>query len=232
MRRALLLLIVSSLVVIATPANAANKDVQIQNFSFNPSSVTINEGDTVTWTNKDSVGHTVTADDGSFDTSPTCNNTSPEDETCLKPNEPITLTFDTAGTVAYHCKVHSTMHGTVVVKGPATTTTQATTTTKPATTTTTASTTTSTSSTTTTSSSTTTTTTLVSSFSGPIAVNDKGGSSGGSSALPLLLGALLIVAGLAGLAYWLWWRSGEPYDQNDGPDWTQEPPPTVQGPRI
>jgi hypothetical protein len=45
----------------------------------------------------------------------------------------------------------------------------------------------------------------------------------------LLLGAAVVVAGLAGLAYWLWWRSGEPYD--DGPDWTQEPP-TVQGPRI
>jgi hypothetical protein len=71
---------------------------------------------------------------------------------------------------------------------------------------------------------------LLSSFSGPISVN-SGGKSGGSSALPLLLGALVIVAGLAGLAYWLWLRSNEAYE-DDGPDWTDEPPPTVQGPRI
>jgi hypothetical protein len=72
---------------------------------------------------------------------------------------------------------------------------------------------------------------VFSSGSGQVAIQDKGGKSGGSSTLPLLLGAFVVVAGLAGLAYWLWLRSGVPYE-DDGPDWTQEPPPTVQGPRI
>jgi hypothetical protein len=49
--------------------------------------------------------------------------------------------------------------------------------------------------------------------------------------VPLIVGALVVVAALAGLAYWLWLRSGEPYD-DDAPDWTQEPPPTAQGPQI
>jgi plastocyanin len=218
--------------MIATPASAATKDVTIESFAYNPTSVTVNEGDTVRWTNNDPTGHSVTADDGSFDSSDNDCSPSGTQESCIKPDSPFTNTFDTAGTYAYHCRVHGSMHGTVVVKAPATTTTtQATTTTTKASTTTTGSTTTSTSSTTTTSSSTTTTSRPISSFSGPVSVND-GGTSGGSSALPLILGGLVVVAALAGLAYWLWWRSGEPYDENDGPDWTQEPPPTVQGPRI
>jgi hypothetical protein len=195
--------------------------------------VTINGGEKVTWTNNDptpSTPHRIFIDNGDV--------SGPIDN-----GESFSLTFPDPGnsdeTVTYHVDSATGAAGTVVVKGsppPTTTTptTQATTTTKPATTTTSSgSTTTSTSSTTTTSSSTTTTsTTVFSSFSGPISVTDKGGSGGGSSALPLLLGALLLVAALAGLAYWLWLRSGEPYDEDDGMDWTQEPPPTVQGPRL
>ncbi|MEY2431747.1 MAG: hypothetical protein QOC92_1472 [Acidimicrobiaceae bacterium] len=235
MRRALLLLAVSMVLAFAVlPASAATRTVQIKDFSFSPSSVSIIEGDTVTWTQNGAVGHSVTADDGSFDSSPLCTPT-PNDDNCLKPGDSFSQTFDTAGTFSYHCRVHASMIGTVVVGAAPTTTT--TSTTSPSTTTTTTkattttSTTASTSSTTTTSSSTTTTTTtLFSSGSGQVGIADKGGKGGSSSALPLLLGAAVAVAGLAGLAYWLWWRSGEPYD--DGPDWTQEPPPTVQGPRI
>jgi plastocyanin len=47
---------------------AASGGVSIQGFAFHPGSMTVNVGDTVTWTNQDSAQHTATANDGSFDT--------------------------------------------------------------------------------------------------------------------------------------------------------------------
>lgn len=41
--------------------------VDIKNLAFNPASITVRAGDTVTWTNSDSMAHTVTADNGEFD---------------------------------------------------------------------------------------------------------------------------------------------------------------------
>ena len=49
------------------PAPIVNASVTISDFSFQPSVVTIQAGATVTWTNQDPMAHTVTADDGSFD---------------------------------------------------------------------------------------------------------------------------------------------------------------------
>ena len=62
-------------------------------------------GQKVTWTNTDGFPHTVTADNGSFDSGPVAAGTS------------YARTFKQAGTFAYHCKIHSSMHGTVVVTG-------------------------------------------------------------------------------------------------------------------
>jgi len=42
-------------------------EVWIQNMTFDPSSITVTAGTTVTWTNKDAIGHTVTSDSGFFD---------------------------------------------------------------------------------------------------------------------------------------------------------------------
>jgi plastocyanin len=66
--------------------------------SFSAASVTA--GTPFTITNNDSVGHTVTADDGSFDVQVPANGTA-------------TLTIPTAGTFAIHCKIHSSMHGSI-----------------------------------------------------------------------------------------------------------------------
>ena len=84
--------------------------VAIKNFSFNPGSVTVVIGvnNTVTWTNQDSVTHTVTADDGSF------NGT-------VRPGTTFTYTFTTAGSFAYHCSIHKFMQGTVKVLGESST---------------------------------------------------------------------------------------------------------------
>jgi plastocyanin len=219
-RRALVLAAVLVAFLVPVPsAQAATQTIQINSGSPSPNPANINPGDKVKWHNNDDVPHVIHIGSDEI--------LVPEDGG----DSELAGPFD-AGTYPYTVKdgTDTVGSGQIVAEEPATTTTQAPTTTKPSTTTT-GSTTTSTSSTTTTSSSTTTTTRPISSFSGPVSVND-GGKSGGSSALPLILGGLVVVAALAGLAYWLWWRSGEPYDEDDGPDWTQEPPPTVQGPRI
>jgi plastocyanin len=96
-----------------TPVSAAATDATISNFSFWPDPVTIPVGATVKWTNDDGVTHTVTADDGSFDSGP------------KGPHSTFTQTFSQVGTVAYHCAIHTSMHGTVKVGTPTTTTTAA-----------------------------------------------------------------------------------------------------------
>ena len=47
---------------------AATRGVDIRDFAFSPRTVEIRVGDTVTWTNRDTVAHTATAQNGSFDT--------------------------------------------------------------------------------------------------------------------------------------------------------------------
>jgi hypothetical protein len=206
------------LVLNAPAARADTVTIEITAAHPDPNPAAITAGDIVKWHNKDAIDHTVILQDGRSVPVPS-HGTSAGDE--VDSSEDYIIDAEANGTFSIDASEATT-----------TTTTSATTTTTKPTTTSSSSTTTSTSSTTTTSSSTTTTTTTVfSSASGQVAIQDKGGSGGGTSALPLLLGAFIIVAGLAGLAYWLWLRSGEPYD-DEGPDWTQEPPPTVQGPRI
>jgi plastocyanin len=78
--------------------------VTIQNFAFNPSTIEVAVGTTVTWTNQDTAGHTVTADDGSFDSK------------TLATGATFQQTFSTAGTFTYHCSIHTSMKATVTVK--------------------------------------------------------------------------------------------------------------------
>jgi plastocyanin len=88
-------------------ALAADQAVTMDNLSFAPSTVTINVGDLVRWRNNDNVSHTATADDGSFDTG------------TISSGQNDAVTFDTAGTFAYHCSIHPNMTGTVVVEAGA-----------------------------------------------------------------------------------------------------------------
>jgi plastocyanin len=78
--------------------------VTIQNFAFSPNSVTITAGSSVTWTNMDSVTHTATGDDGSFDTGD------------IAAGSSATITFNDPGTFTYHCAIHPNMTGTIVVQ--------------------------------------------------------------------------------------------------------------------
>jgi len=52
----------------ATPATPAGAGVEIRGFAFNPASITVRVGTTVTWTNADSTAHTATGP--TFDTGP------------------------------------------------------------------------------------------------------------------------------------------------------------------
>jgi plastocyanin len=88
---------------------AAANAVTISDDAFNPTGNTVTAGTTVTWTTTGSHGHTVTADDGSFDSD------SNGSGATLATGSTFTHTFAAAGTFAYHCKVHSSMHGTVTV---------------------------------------------------------------------------------------------------------------------
>ena len=87
---------------------AASTGVTIKDFSFGPASVTINVGDTITWTNQGPTAHTATANDGAFDTG------------LLDAGQSGSHTFDTAGTFAYICTPHPFMKGTVVVQAAST----------------------------------------------------------------------------------------------------------------
>ncbi len=80
-------------------------NIEISGFAFSPSDLTIQVGDTVIWTNKDSVSHTITSDGGTELGSSNFG----KDGT-------YSHTFNTVGTYAYHCSIHSTMKGTIVVE--------------------------------------------------------------------------------------------------------------------
>ena len=77
--------------------------VEIVDFSFSPGTIEVTVGTTVTWTNNDSAPHTVTADDGAFDSGE------------IAQGGTFSFTFDTAGTYTYFCEIHPDMTGSVVV---------------------------------------------------------------------------------------------------------------------
>ena len=120
----LLLAAGASLGTSSHPAAAASNTVTISGFAFSPASKTINVGDTVTWVNMDAgVQHSATSDTGvtpAFDTNAF---TGAADGSATSP----AITFTTAGTFAFHCKIHPSMHGTIVVQAQATATATATT---------------------------------------------------------------------------------------------------------
>jgi plastocyanin len=95
-------------VAMTTPAsNGSANNVIIQSFAFSPQTLTVNVGDTVTWTNLDSVAHTVISDVGNEISSPSLNQ-----------GQSYSHTFVTGGRYTYHCSIHPNMTGTIIVKSP------------------------------------------------------------------------------------------------------------------
>jgi plastocyanin len=87
------------------PAHASTTTVTINNYTFVPATVTVHPGDTVTWTNQDSIPHTATALDGkSFDSG------------AIDPGASWSFVFPKAGNYNYRCSIHPDMRGMVTVK--------------------------------------------------------------------------------------------------------------------
>jgi plastocyanin len=103
-----LLIFIAALTVLALPASSAAATIQIKitSTAFTPKTPTINQNDTVTWTNSDTVNHQLVANDGTF--------ASP----ILKRGQSYSFTFKTAGKVDYHDALKPALKGTITIKGP------------------------------------------------------------------------------------------------------------------
>ena len=102
----------------ATVARAADAAVDVQDNAFAPAEVTVSVGDTVTWTQTGSNPHSVTADDGSFDSHPNCSFATGE---CMQQGQTYEQVFNTPGRVQYYCRIHggplgTGMSGVIVVQ--------------------------------------------------------------------------------------------------------------------
>ncbi len=86
------------------PSESYSVAVEIKDFAFNPATITVQKGTTVTWIQKDSTRHTATSDEGIFDSG------------LLSLDQSWSYTFNEAGTFKYHCTPHPNMKGTIVVE--------------------------------------------------------------------------------------------------------------------
>jgi amicyanin len=89
----------------APAAPVAGNAVNIKDFKFDPATLTVPVGATVTWTNQDEEPHAIAAKDGSFH--------GPGMDT----HGTYSFTFTKPGTYGYICSIHPFMTGTVVVTG-------------------------------------------------------------------------------------------------------------------
>src|SRR5262245_34440038 len=106
MRRVILPVASALALVLAAPASsAATVTVSIKSTGFTPKTVNINQDDSVTWTNNDTINHQIVANNGTF--------ASP----ILGPGKSWTRPFHSGGTFRYHDSLHPSLTGNVVVKG-------------------------------------------------------------------------------------------------------------------
>jgi amicyanin len=86
-------------------SSSGGSSVNIINLAFDPTPLTVTVGTTVTWTNNDSVEHTVTSTSGpaSFDSGR------------MMKGDTFSFTFDQAGTYDYFCTIHPFMRAQVIV---------------------------------------------------------------------------------------------------------------------
>ena len=94
----------TSIATSSPSTSAASQTVVIQGFSFQPASITIQTGASVTWRNDDSVSHQIVSNTNAFGSS------------VLNAGGSYTHAFDQAGTYPYHCGIHPYMTGTVTVQ--------------------------------------------------------------------------------------------------------------------
>src|SRR6476646_6654043 len=81
--------------------------IEIKDFAFNPQTITVKSGETVTWINRDDEPHTIVSVGKQFKKS-----------TALDTDQEFTITAGAPGTYDYFCSVHPKMTGTIVVVKP------------------------------------------------------------------------------------------------------------------
>ncbi len=86
---------------------AEEPTLTIEDFRYTPDPLVVATGARVTVTNKDDAAHTVTADDGSFDSG----------SLAPKEQKALTTTFARAGDVSFTCSIHDYMRGVIRVGG-------------------------------------------------------------------------------------------------------------------
>ncbi len=86
---------------------STNGQVTMKGMRFQPSELAVHPGETVEFKNEDIFAHTVTADDGSFDSG------------LIQPGSSWKMTVQRAGTLAYHCKPHPNMKAVLVASSGA-----------------------------------------------------------------------------------------------------------------
>jgi plastocyanin len=87
----------------ANLAAASDTKVTIANFTFDPPTLSVPVGSTVTWTNEDDIPHVVAEKDGAFRSR------------ALDTGDAYTQKFMTVGTVEYYCAIHPHMIAKIVV---------------------------------------------------------------------------------------------------------------------
>jgi len=80
--------------------------IKMQKESFVPAKTTVAAGTRITWTNTDTVPHSVTASDNRFDSGP------------ILPGKSFQWTADGSGAIAYHCIFHPSMTASLTVAKP------------------------------------------------------------------------------------------------------------------
>ena len=99
-RIVLLLAAAGTLVLPAGNAWAQTASVSAVDNDFDPAEIEVSSGTTITWTNDGSTPHTVTADNGSFESGN------------LDPGDSFEQTFTEAGSYSYYCDYHGDEGGT------------------------------------------------------------------------------------------------------------------------
>ena len=79
--------------------------VEIKSFAFNPDTINISKGRTVTWTQFDTAPHTIISVNSTFPNSPS-----------LSKGQTYSYTFNETGIFEYYCSIHPSMKGKVIVK--------------------------------------------------------------------------------------------------------------------
>jgi plastocyanin len=98
-------LVAAAMAMVCTASEGSvSNSIEVKDFMFMPTTLTVNAGDKVTWVNKDDEPHTVVSDTGMFRSG------------AMDTDESFSFKFDKPGTYHFTCSIHPRMVGTIVVK--------------------------------------------------------------------------------------------------------------------